>query len=445
MTNRMWWQAVGAIIVGVLLALVIQYVFLKTVTILTLFAIGLLIAWVMDPLLDALQRRGWHRIVAVWSVMLGFLVVIAVIGVLIVPGLVSQIQDAANHWQDYSATAQQTYQQWRQFVAQYAANRLPNVDVMPFLDAKVDQSTQWLSAHIPTALQWLSTQLIASIGLIGMGGLLLIISFHFMNIIDPLRKSIKEMLPERTDCEMDRIGTQINAMLGQYLRGIVIVGLLVAASATIALYIVGMFFGTKYALILGVITGLTYMIPYLGPLISAVSAGFFGYVTAAQSPWLACGISVAAMYGVNQVFDVALTPRIVGQRVGLHPLVILFGVFVGVSLLGIPGMIIATPLAACIKIILARWLPIKEMDFTAPCLKRRLDIDMPASMNLLASSIMRLGRDIEKTMRQQQTEPPEGQEQLPLDEVTKPEPKPEHEPERQPDIDTDKDTDRDNA
>jgi predicted PurR-regulated permease PerM len=449
MTNRMWWQTVGAIIVGLLLALMIRYVFIKTLTALTLFAIGLLIAWVMDPLLDALQRRGWHRVVAVWTVMIGFLVVIAVIGVLIVPGLVFQIQDAANHWQDYSNTAQQTYHQWRQFVAHYSATKLPNVDVMPFLDAKVDQSTQWLSAHIPAALQWLSGQLIASIGLIAMGGLLLIISFHFMNIIDPLRQGIREMLPEQTDCEMDRIGTQINAMLAQYLRGIVIVSLLVAISATVALYIVGMFFGTKYALILGVITGVTYIIPYIGPLISALSAGFFGYVTAAQSPWLACAFSVAAMYGVNQVFDVALTPRIVGQRVGLHPLVILFAVFCGVALLGIPGMIIATPLAACIKIILARWLPIKQMDFTAPCPKRRLDIDMPASMNMLASSIMRLGRDIERTMRQQQEGPPEGQAQLPLDEVTPRTPKPERQPEPEPkpeaNSDTDKDTDRDNA
>ncbi|MHB8995816.1 MAG: AI-2E family transporter [Armatimonadota bacterium] len=442
MTTRVWWQTVGAVLVAVLLALAIRYILIRTITVLVLFSLGLLVAWVMDPLLDALQKRGWHRLVAVWAVMIGILVLIAITGILIVPGLVSQIQDAANHWQDYSNTAQQTYHQWRQSIAQYSATKLPNVEVMPFLDAKVDQATEWLSSNIPGALQWLSQQLIASIGLIAMGGILLIISFHFMNIIDPLRQSIRKMLPERTDCEVNRLGGQINAMLAQYLRGIVIISVLVGISATIALYIVSIFFGTKYALILGVITGVTYMIPYLGPLLSALSAGFFGYVTAAQSPWLACGVSVAAMYAVNQVYDMALTPRIVGQRVGLHPLVMLLSVFLGVSLLGIPGMIIATPLAASIKIVLARWLPIKEMDFTAPCPKRRLDIDMPASVNLLAQTIVRVGRDLERSMHAQQAaEQPEGQEQLPLDEVTKPK----QEPKPKPDTDSDKDTDRDNA
>lgn len=444
MTTRVWWQTVGAVLVAVLLAMVARYIFIRTLEVLTLFALGLLIAWIMDPLLDALQRRGWPRVVAVWAVMLGFLVVIAVIGILVVPGVVSQIQDAANNWQNYSNTAQQTYHQWRQSISQYSATNLPNVEVMPFLDAKVDQATQWLSSHIPAALQWLSQQLIASIGLIAMGGILLIISFHFMNVIDPLRQSFHKMLPDRADCEVDRIGTQINAMLAQYLRGIVIISVLVGIAATLTLYIVSMFYGTKYALILGVITGITYMIPYLGPLISAVTAGFFGYVTATHDPWLACAFSVVAMYTVNQVFDMALTPRIVGQRVGLHPLVILFAVFVGVALMGIPGMIIATPLAACLKIILARWLPIKEIDFTAPCPKRRLDLDMPASLNLVAGAIVRLGRDLERTMRSQQAvEQPEGQEQLPLDEAAEPGPTSQSQPETNKD--TDKDTDRDNA
>lgn len=438
MTGRLWWQTVGAVLVGILLALLIRYVFIKTLGVLTLFAIGLLIAWIMDPLLDALQRKGWHRTVAVWAVTLGFVVVIAVVGILIVPGIVYQVQDAANHWRDYSDTAQQSYHSTRDYIKTYAGRKLPNVDVMPFLDEKVDQSTAWLSDHIPAALQWLSQQLIASIGLVAMGGILLLISFHFMNIIDPLRESIRKMLPERADCEMNRLGTQINAMLAQYLRGIVIVSLCVAVTATVALYVVQMLFGTKYALILGVITGLTYMIPYIGPIISALSAGFFGYVTAGHSPWVASGVSIAAMYGVNQIFDVLLTPRIVGQRVGLHPLVMLFAVFTGVSLLGIPGMIIATPVAACIKIILARWLPIKDMDFTAPCPKRRLEIDMAASITLLSKSVTRLSRDLERSVGIHHAEPPpEGQETLPLENVP---PAP-----IEGDTDSEKDVDSDNA
>ena len=229
--------------------------------------------------------------------------------------------------------------------------------------------------------------------------MLLVISFHFMNVIDPLRKSLRQMLPERADREVDRIGTQINAMLGQYLRGIVLISILVSLGATVLLTVVSLFFGTKYSLILGLITSVTYLIPYIGPIISVLSAGFFGYVTAAQTPWIACGVSILAVLIVNQLFDTFFTPRIVGQRVGLHPLVMLFAVFTGVALLGIPGMIIATPVAASIKIVLARWLPIKQIDFTAPSPNRRLDIDVGASLDLLSRNVARIRHDVETALR----------------------------------------------
>ena len=399
MTGRVWWQAVSAVLVGVLLAFVARYVFLRSLTILVLFALGWLVAWVMDPLLDAMQRRGMKRMAAVWVVTAGFVVVLAVGGVLIVPRLVAQVQDAASHWQDYSATAQTTYEYWHQRLTEYVSAQYPGIEVMPFLDDKVAEASAWLARNIPTFLQWLSQQLIASVGLVGMGFLLLVISFHFMNLIDPLRESIRHMLPERTDTEVGHLGTQINAMLGQYLRGVVIVSIVQGITVTMVLSVVAMFFGTKYALIIGLVSGVTYMIPYVGPFLSAASAGFFGYVTAVQAPWWACGVSIAGMLAINQVFDTFVTPRIVGQRVGLHPLVMLFAVFIGVALLGIPGMIIATPVAASIKIVLARWLPIKQVDFTAPCGKRRLDIDVAASLNLLALNVARIRRDVETVLR----------------------------------------------
>ncbi|MCE5237246.1 AI-2E family transporter [bacterium] len=408
MTGRVWWQAVSAVLVGVLLALVARYVFVHSLAILVLFALGWLVAWVMDPLLDAMQRRGMKRMAAVWVVTAGFVVVLAVGGVLIVPRLVAQVQDAASHWQDYSATAQTTYEYWHQRLTEYVNAQYPGVEIMPFLDDKVAEASAWLARNIPTFLQWLSQQLIASVGLVGMGFLLLVISFHFMNLIDPLRESIRKMLPASADGEVDRLGTQINAMLGQYLRGIVLVSILTGITVTLVLSTVSIFFGTKYALILGLVSGITYMIPYVGPTVSCVSAGFFGYVTAAQSPWWACGVSIAGMLAINQVFDTFVTPRIVGQRVGLHPLVMLFSVFIGVALLGIPGMIIATPVAASMKIVLARWLPIKQVNFTAPCGKRRLDIDVAASLNLLAMNVARIRRDVETVLRHEAHESPGG-------------------------------------
>lgn len=415
MTTRIWWQTVGAVVAGLCITLVLSWVFVKSLTVLTLFALGWLVAWVMDPLLDAMERRHMPRVVAVWMVTLGFLVIIVVTGILIVPLVVAQVQDAAANWQAYSATAEHTYQAVRQQLEAYAQHNLPNVDVTGFFDAKVAELTAWLAAHVPMMLQWVSQGLLASVGVAGAAAFLLIISFHFMNVIDPLRKSIKAMLPPSADREMEQVGTQINRMLGQYLRGIILVSVMAGISATLLLGIVSFLFHTKYALIIGIITGVTYVIPYLGPLISALSAGFFGYVTSSGvSPWIPCLVSIGAMYAVNQVFDNAVTPRVVGQRVGLHPLVVLFAAMAGFSLFGITGMIVATPAAASIKILMARWLPIKGLDFETPCAQRKLEIDLPASISLVGRSIAKLGRDIEGVLRQSDAvEPPPVQQKLP--------------------------------
>lgn len=439
MTSKLWWQTASAVMVGICLALAVHYVFVHTLTVLTLFALGLLIAWVMDPVLDAMERKGWKRQAAIWTITLGIVVVIGTAGVLVVPGIVAQVQDAAANWQSYSKTAQTGYDHWRGVLESYVSGKYPNVQVMPFLDTKVEEATLWVSGHIPSFLQWVSQQLIASVGMIAAGAILLVISFHFMCVIDPWRKSLRALLPESTGTAVNKASIQINAMLGQYLRGMVVVSVAAGVAATVLLYVVGMFFGTKYALIIGVITGVTYVIPYVGPALSAVSAGFFGYVTAsAGSPWLACTVSIGAMYLVNQVFDVAVTPRVVGQRVGLHPLVILFSVFVAASLLGIPGMIIATPLAASIKIILARWLPIQETDYTAPPSKRKLNIDMAASMSLIGRNLVRLGKDIERVVRLEEQEAA-GQQELTLDTPAANECKPCEPANKEPqkDVDTD--------
>jgi predicted PurR-regulated permease PerM len=395
MNSRLWWQTVSAVLVGVLLALAVHYVFIKALDILVLFVLGLLVAYIMDPLLDLLERWGCKRALAVWTVTLAFLIVVAGAGVLVVPGIIFQVQDAAANWQDYSVKAQESYNFWRGEIETYAARRFPTVEVMPYLDAKVLEINLWAQAHLPAFLQWVSSKLIASLGLLGLLALLVLISFQFMMAIDPLRRVISNLLPAKTDGEMNQLSRQINAMLAQYLRGVIVVSVMVGVTATLALWVLSLFFDTKYALILGLITGVTYMVPYLGPVISALGACFFGYVTATTgSPWLSATLALVAMLAVNTLYDNIITPRVVGQRVGLHPLVVLFAAMMGFSLLGIWGVIIATPVAASLKIILARWLPIKNIDFTAPSPHRKLEIDLPASIELVGRHVAKIGQDI---------------------------------------------------
>jgi predicted PurR-regulated permease PerM len=362
---------------------------------------------VLDPVLDRLERRGWSRGRAVATVMAGFIAALGLAIVLIVPQLVYQVRDAANNYAEYSGKAQTIYGTWRGEIELYVRQHVPSQDLMPLLDEKVAEGSAWLQERLPTFLQWLSQHLISSLGTLVMGVLLLLISFHFMMIIDPFRRGLRELLPRSADAEVNRVSVEINRMLAQYLRGVVVVSVSQAVTAMLLLAIVGLFFGTKYGLIIGLVTGLTCMVPYFGPLLSAVSAGVTGLVTAEQgSPWIAGLVSVVAMVAQNQVFDNVVTPRIVGRKVGLHPLVVLLAAMIGLSLFGLWGMIIATPAAACVKILLARWLPVHGPDLTTKAPHAKLELDLWHGLRVVGQGVAKLRQNVERAIGGQGEAPP---------------------------------------
>ena len=164
-------------------------------------------------------------------------------------------------------------------------------------------------------------------------------------------------------------------MLGQYLRGMFLTCFGISLTNALLLQVVGFAFGTQFSLLLGALSGVAYLVPYLGMLTAVVVTGLLAYFTAAHHAWLAAGLSIGVILVLNQVFDSLVMPRIVGRKVGLHPLAIVLALLAGGTLLGIWGMILATPLAATIKIILAQWVPVAATVPDVPEEKQPLVLD----------------------------------------------------------------------
>ncbi len=185
-----------------------------------------------------------------------------------------------------------------------------------------------------------------------------IMTFYFLCVMDPLKERIMFLIKDRKHKEeVLFISSEINVMLVRYLKGQIMVSGLFGASIMAAAYIVSFIFGTKYALLLGCIAGIMSIVPYFGMAITLASGALIALFTAAHHPLLAALILVAAITVVNQVFDNFISPRIVGEQVGLHPLWTLFALLAGSKLFGVMGMLIAVPIAATIKIFLIRLFP----------------------------------------------------------------------------------------
>jgi len=141
--------------------------------------------------------------------------------------------------------------------------------------------------------------------------------------------------------------TEINGVVANFIRGQLLVALIVGVTSSIALYLVGL----DYAVLVGMTAGLFNIIPYFGPIIGSVLAVIVGLMSG--SPLQAL-LAVVALLVVQQLDNNIVTPKIVGDSVGLHPVFIMLSLIIGGSLFGLVGLLIAVPTAGIIKLLLKR-------------------------------------------------------------------------------------------
>jgi predicted PurR-regulated permease PerM len=188
-----------------------------------------------------------------------------------------------------------------------------------------------------------------------------LITLWLMLEMNPLRARCLMLVPPVYRRDVIEIASSINVLLGRYVRGQMIVCSLFGVLCTIAFSILSQIYGMGYPLVLGVMAACIYIVPYLGMATIAFSAGLTAYFTATQ-PALCAALAVGCVILFNLVIDYGITPRIVGKGVGLHPLMVIFALLSGAQLGGIPGMVLAVPFFASLRVILIYLFP----QLTAP-------------------------------------------------------------------------------
>nr|WP_240515398.1 AI-2E family transporter [Fictibacillus aquaticus] len=168
--------------------------------------------------------------------------------------------------------------------------------------------------------------------------------FYFLNDIEKIKKGLWYITPKRWRGEGGSLLHDINLSLGGYIRGQVLVGVILGAAATIALWIMGM----PYPVLLGLFIAVTDVIPYFGPIIGAVPVLFLAFTVSWKMLWIAAAIMLVLQFIEGNI----LGPLIVGKNVHIHPALIIFALLLGGELGGIVGMITAVPLLAVAKVIL---------------------------------------------------------------------------------------------
>ncbi len=334
-----------------LLALVVTHVAQAALEILTPFVIATVLALMMDPLVDRLQRRGLSRAGAVLLVFGLFLFVLIGLSAVAIPILVNQVTQLAAQGPEYIAKLQAYMDNFLAHHRRIGGYRLPaNFNALTAqLSGKATQLLSNSAGQISAFLLGSITTLLNTL-------ITLIVTFYLLLDIDRLQARLFYLLPERVRGPAHAMAKDVSTVFAEYLRGLLIVSALYGACTLVLLLILSLAHHdiAQYALLVGVAAGLLYIVPYLGPLVTALIT----FLVAFAAGGLGFGVvGVVCTLVLNQAFDNVITPRIVGGGVGLHPVASLFALALGGALFGLWGLLLSVPVAASIQVILFRLFP----------------------------------------------------------------------------------------
>ncbi len=328
------WLAIAA--VGIALLWVLAPV-------LTPFLVGAILAYALHPLVERLAARRWPRVLAVALVEIAAIVTVLAVLLLIVPILTKEMPLLRAQIPALADKLNTSVAPWLATHGIHVALDVASIKdfVVKYLDANFEEglATVLSSARIGGSFL---------LALIGNAVLIPVVLFYLLMDWPQLVARVQALIPPRLRESATGFLDACDAVLGQYLRGQILVMLVLAAYYAVALGLCGF----DLALPVGVFTGLAIFIPYLGFGLGLVLALLAGVLQFASVYGV---VSVVVVYGIGQVVEsFFLTPRLVGERIGLNPLAVIFALLAFGHLLGFVGVLIALPLSAVAVVALQR-------------------------------------------------------------------------------------------
>jgi len=311
--------------------------------VLTPFVVGAVLAYALHPAVERLAARRVPRLAAVLLVEVLFIVVLAAVLLLIVPIISKELPMLREQIPVLADKLNRSVAPWLAQFGIHVQLDIPGIKafVLKYLDANLEDG---LAAALSSA------RIGGSIVLALIGNLVLVpvVLFYLLDDWPRLVAHVHSLVPPRMREGVVGFLDECDAVLGQYLRGQLLVMLSMAAFYSIGLTL----FGFDLALPVGVFTGLAMIIPYLGfglGLVLALLAGLLQFAS-----WYGL-VAVAVVFGVGQLVEsLWLTPRLVGERIGMNPLMVIFALLAFGHLFGFVGVLIALPVSALLVVAVRR-------------------------------------------------------------------------------------------
>ena len=330
---------VGVILLGIYLLKESKIlVFLKDLLIvISPVFIGLLIAWLCDPIVKFLQSKKIPRFAGCIIVYLFLIGIIFMFLYLFLPTFVRQIGDFAGTIPDILADLKVF---GNRFFDTFATDGIDVKAIQTQVYTTIENFALGLTTNLPNTIINITKSIISSSVNFVLG---LMIGFYMLFDFDKINSTVLSHMPLKWKDNYAELTTRINTSLRNYVQGVFLVMFLVFITQSIGLTLAGL----EAPLLFAVFCAVTDIIPYFGPYIGAIPAVLVGF-TISPSVGIFCIISIVIVQLLENNF---YQPLIMGHTMQLHPVIIIISLLIFQHFFGIIGMVVATPVVACLKVI----------------------------------------------------------------------------------------------
>ena len=337
-------RLVGMILLGILALIALRYVFARFPvlrTALTAFFISVILAYIINPLVNYLETKRIPRRFGVLIVYVGFILALVLLFVVVLPKTIEELRNlfiALPQWLN----------EWNVRILEMSdkIEKMTNLDMTRIMSSGQKQVEAYLNSLENTfvdKVRSMASGMYAAIGRMVSFVLVLILTYYFTVDKNRIKVKVYKAIPSGFRSDILNLGSEINAAMMEFVKGKLLLAVIVGLMTMFMLFILGV----NFAVAIGLITIIADIIPYIGPFFAFIPAFFFSFMDSwTKAVWVAV-MFFFLQWAENNLF----APKILGKRTGLHPAIVLMCIFIGGGTFGVMGMILSVPIFSILVII----------------------------------------------------------------------------------------------
>jgi predicted PurR-regulated permease PerM len=329
-----WYIFAGIVFTGIMIYLLAP--------VLSPFLTGALLAYLGDPVVDWLEKHKLPRTGAVVIVFVAIILVVAILPFVLIPLIEAQLSSLVAKLPEYIDYIESS------FIPLITETLHIDRETLSLETLKQAVLHNWreVGGIAGKIVNTISQSGLAVLALIANLVLVPVVTFYMLRDWDDIVAKVHALLPRKHEPTITKLAKDSDEVLGAFIRGQLMVMIALGVIYSIGLSIMGL----DLAILIGMIAGLVSFVPYLGSIVGILLAGV---ATVMQFQDVVYLLAVAVVFGVGQGIEgMLLTPLLVGDKIGLHPVAVIFAVMAGGQLFGFVGVLLALPVAAVVMVLL---------------------------------------------------------------------------------------------